>query len=595
MSKFLPLALILAVLFLSMDAAWAEAAASAESAETPDKVTEPSPPQGLGNPRATWSTLQTAIQEIQQGQEEEIETVISTLDLSEINLLVRKERGKDLAWQLIDLLGLLPDPPSAEKLSDAPDSEPVIIYQTEAGRIRLSRSAGNAWLFDPTTLEQIPPLRDELDQIAEAVPPASESQPVSQALAPKPDRSHLPWQIRFRHSLPAPMRHTSFVLENWIWLALLGLILLGLVMDKLASLLLRSLVRIGKRRTAFAEIKSVSDDILRPWGLMAMALVWWAGINLLSLPEGALLVLLVAVKFLASLSGVWAAFRLVDVTGAYLSYRAALTETKLDDALVPLVPRTLKIFVAVIGLVFIADNLKIDVSSLLAGLGLGGLAFALAAKDMVQNLFGSLTVLLDRTFLVGDWILVGEIEGTVESIGFRSTRIRTFYNSLVTVPNSRFITAEVDNMGLRRYRRYSTKLGITYDTPPERIEAFCEGLRELVRQHPYMRKDYFHIYLNHFGNSSLEVLVYVFWQTPDWSTELRERHRFLLDVLRVGKELGVEFAFPTQTLYLKSSDQNAPLPELELSAAEQRGRDAAREIVTKTTGLGAKPSPVVIG
>ena len=166
---------------------------------------------------------------------------------------------------------------------------------------------------------------------------------------------------------------------------------------------------------------------------------------------------------------------------------------------------------------------------MIAGLGLGGLAFALASKDMVQNLFGSVTILLDRTFAVGDWIIVDGKEGSVESIGFRSTRIRTFYNSMLTVPNSTFITASVDNMGERRYRRLSTKLGLAYETPPDKIEAFCEGVRELVRQHPYMRKDYFHVYFNGYADSALEILVYVFWETPEWSTELRERHRFLLD------------------------------------------------------------------
>ncbi len=236
---------------------------------------------------------------------------------------------------------------------------------------------------------------------------------------------------------------------------------------------------------------------------MAMAFLWWIGINLLGLPEGAMLVLLVAVKFLAGVSMVWAAYRLVDLASIHLLERARRSKNKLDDALVPLIPKTFKIFVTVVGVIFVADNRNIDISSLLAGLGLGGLAFALAAKDMVQNLFGSITVLMDQTFLVGDWVVIGDVEGTVERIGFRSTRIRTFYNSVVGVPNSQLITASVDNMGRRRYRRMSTKLGLTYDTPPERIEAFCEGVRELVLRHPYMRKDYVHIDLTCIGQGGM--------------------------------------------------------------------------------------------
>jgi MscS family membrane protein len=150
------------------------------------------------------------------------------------------------------------------------------------------------------------------------------------------------------------------------------------------------------------------------------------------------------------------------------------------------------------------------------------------------------------------------VEGTVEEVGFRSTRIRTFYNSLITLPNSNLIKASVDNLGDRTYRRWSTRLGIAYSTPPERIDAFCEGIRELVRKHPYTRKDYYHVYLNDFGADSLEILLYVFFKTPDWATELRERHRLGVDILRLAAELGVEFAFPTQTVFLRTDDWTAP-------------------------------------
>ena len=327
-----------------------------------------------------------------------------------------------------------------------------------------------------------------------------------------------------------------------------------------------------------------------------MAGIWWLGLAQLLLNETAMLVLLVAVKFLASLATVWGAYRLVDLVGAYMRDRAKGTAGTLDDALVPLITKTLKIFITVAGFVFIATNLNLDVTGLLAGLGLGGLAFALAAKDMVQNLFGSVTVLLDRTFSVGDWIVVEGTEGTVESIGFRSTRVRTFYNSLVTLPNSIFITASVDNMGQRRFRRMKCTLGLTYDTPPDRIEAFCEGLRELVRLHPYMRKDYFHIYFNEFSATSLDILVYEFWETPDWSTELRERHRFLLDTLRLAKRVGVEFAFPTQTIYWKEMTADDRPPAAEMSQEDSFGmaRGKARDVVRDTTGIGIRPKPVRI-
>lgn len=131
-------------------------------------------------------------------------------------------------------------------------------------------------------------------------------------------------------------------------------------------------------------------------------------------------------------------------------------------------------------------------------------------------------------------------------------------------------------------------------TPHEKIEAFCEGLRELVRQHPYMRKDYFHVYLNDLGAHSLEVLVYVFWETPDWATELRERHRFLLDALRLARQLGVEYAFPTQTLYLRREEAPGHADRPPPGDAAEIGRSAARDIFAETTGAGARPAPVTI-
>jgi len=264
-----------------------------------------------------------------------------------------------------------------------------------------------------------------------------------------------------------------------------------------------------------------------------------------------------------------------------------------------MIRKTLKVFVTVIGITFIASNLNLNVSSLLASLGLGGLAFALAAKDVVQNLFGSFTVIMDQTFHTGDWIIVNDIEGSVEEVGLRSTKIRTFYDSLITLPNSIFITAKVDNMGNRKYRRLKCTVSLTYDTHPDKIEAFCEGIKELVRLHPYMRKDYFHVYLNSLGASSLDVLVYVFWETPDWSTELRERQRFLLDILRLAKSQNIDMAFPTQTLHLLTPETNADVSGVEsglqkssVDELSQQFKNTAKDIASLSIKDGKKPPPV---
>ena len=570
----------LALVLLVLSAVVSTVGVAADSAETADAAASEQSvvPAGLASPRATMDTFLGAMNDIKRGDPERIEVAIETLDLESINALVRRERGENLAWMLLDVMDRtrLVD---LKKVPDRQQGDPWVFGKFAEGAVSISRHADGRWLFDQATVQRLPAIHDELADSRRVV-------------GGEDGAAHLPFHLRIRAQLPDTLKQPLFLLETWRWLGLLIIAAAGVFVDSAVSLLLRVFLRGWRQRNADGAFRDVPDTMLRPLGLLAMAAVWWIGINLLGLPEQALLVLLVAVKFLASMAGVWTAYRLVDLVSSGLHRRALQTDNKIDDVLAPLITRTLKIFVTVVGLIFVADNLNIDVTGLIAGLGLGGLAFALAAKDMVQNLFGSITVLMDRTFTVGDWIKVGDQEGSVEALGFRSTRIRTFYNSVVTVPNSQFITANVDNMGERRYRRLSTKFMIAYETPPDRIEAFCEGIREIVRQHPYMRKDYYHVYLNGLGDSALEILVYVFWETPDWSTELRERHRFLLDCLRLATRLGVDYAYPTQTLYMHQGAAAAAGEDDAVDAARENGAAVARDVVAHSTGLDQQPPPV---
>ena len=270
---------------------------------------------------------------------------------------------------------------------------------------------------------------------------------------------------------------------------------------------------------------------------------------------------------------VWLGFRGADIFTDVLARRAEETESRLDDQFVPLLNTTLKGLVVVIGILFVLGNLGVNVTSLIAGLGLGGLAIALAAQDTFKNLLGGVTIFADRPFQVGDWVVLGNTEGTVEFVGFRSSRVRTFYNSLVTVPNARIVDSYIDNMGLRQWRRYKTTLGLAYHTTPDQMQAFVEGIRALIRASPGMRKDYYIVEFHGFGASSLDVLVYCFIDAPDWNAELRTRHVLNLDIMRLAEDLGIEFAFPTQTLHVAST------PEQPEAARAVAGRVELGEIV----------------
>jgi MscS family membrane protein len=414
--------------------------------------------------------------------------------------------------------------------------------------------------------------------VAAALP--SSAQETAPAAAPGALRTGAEW---LRERIPEALRGGGFLMENWQWLGLMLVILVGMIVDRIVWAVVARVARSVFLRLLPRGNVSLVPTAVRPIGLVAMATVWWLGLLALGLDPSVRSVLVIAAKFVLTASAVWTAYRFTDIVGEVFIDRASETESKLDDLLVPMIRKSLKVFIVAFGLVFIADNLDVDISSLLAGLGLGGLAFALAAQDTVRNLFGSLTVLMDKPFGVGDWVVIGgDVEGMVEEVGFRSTRIRTFYNSLITVPNANLISTAVDNLGARTYRRWKATLSLTYDTPPERIEAFCEGLRELVRRHDSTRKDYFHVYANEFGAASLDVLLYVFFHTPDWGAELQGRHDLFLDILRLAREVGVEFAFPTQTLHVHPSDWE-PAPHDDSPGAVERAREkgrAAAEAIT---------------
>jgi MscS family membrane protein len=366
-----------------------------------------------------------------------------------------------------------------------------------------------------------------------------------------------PW---IQQALPAWSFHKVADIALWQWGGLFLALLLGLTAKALVRLGGWTVKKILHRHTQTHWDDAVIEAIAGPLGLAVASFIWLGAAYALRFQGTPMAVLGGTLKILIFASFIWTFHRLAGVLGDYLKEVARRSDNDLDDQIVKLITRTLKIFVVIVGVLLCAQNLGIQVFSVLAGLGIGGLAVALAAKDSLSNFFGSILIMLDRPFRAGHWIVVKGHEGTVEEIGFRSTKIRTFYNSVVSIPNSELAMSPVDNMGMRRYRRVRTILAITYDTPPEKISAFTEGIKTILRAHPRVRPENFHVVFNDFGASSLDILLYFFLEVPDWATELREREAILLDIIRLAKELGVSFAFPTQTLHLESTPEH-PAPD----------------------------------
>ena len=212
----------------------------------------------------------------------------------------------------------------------------------------------------------------------------------------------------------------------------------------------------------------------------------------------------------------------------------------------------MKVLVVIGGILFILQSLDVNITTLLAGLSIGGLAFAFAAQDTIKNLFGSIMIFIDRPFQIGDFVMIGGVSGVVEEVGFRSTRIRTLQSSLVSIPNGSLADQVVDNLGKRQFRRFNTKLGLTYDTPPHYIDAFVEGVREIVSSHPAVVEDSHEIHLESMGDFSLNILLHMKLSVSGWDKELQAKHEIYTTIIKLAYELGVSFAFPTQTLHMEN-------------------------------------------
>ncbi len=352
--------------------------------------------------------------------------------------------------------------------------------------------------------------------------------------------------------LPGWAHLRAFGVELWQAVALLLILLVAWVVRGVIRALVKvRLSKFAERRGAHLTAQ-IAQVFATPGASLLLALMLRLVYPSLGLPLAAALLVSAAVSALVVFALVVAIYRLVDVFATHLGERAALTESKLDDQFVPLFRKATKVLIVIAGVLVMLQNLNVNVMSLVAGLGIGGLAVALAAKDSIANLFGSIMIFTDRPFTIGDWVKVEEVEGKIEAVGFRSTRIRTLADTIVTMPNARFMEAKIENFSEREARRVTTVLGLTYDTPRDRLQAFVEGIRAIIRANPLTRKDKYEVHFSGFGASALEIYVHFYVRVPTWSEELRERHNVFSEVLRLAQALGVSFAFPTQTLHVES-------------------------------------------
>jgi len=372
--------------------------------------------------------------------------------------------------------------------------------------------------------------------------------------------------------LPAWSKTKAGPLALWQYLGILLMLVVAILVQRLLTRLLSGLLRAYLFKLVRTDAgQNFFGKVARPISLLIVFYGVFAFISLLQLPISYNQWIVLAFRIMIPVFWMLIFLQIVNLVMAIFAKRAEATETTMDDQVVPLLRRLFHGIVVVVFVIIILDVLRVNVDALLGGLAFGSLALALAAQDTVKNLFGSLLIFVDRPFQIGDWVTAQGHEGTVEEVSVRSTRIRTFAGSLVSIPNGALADGPIDNMGLRVYRRFVTKVGVTYDTTPELLEVFVEGIKELVRNHPTTLKDRFEVHFNEMGDFSLQILVYVFFDVPTWTDELAGRQRLLIGIMKLANTLGVGFAFPTQTLHIDSFPERQGLtPEHNLSTEAYR-------------------------
>ncbi len=345
-------------------------------------------------------------------------------------------------------------------------------------------------------------------------------------------------------------------LVHWL---MAGLTLFATVITR--TVVLSSFQRIS--RTLAARTKTKLDDVLfsaadRPVGLLVYVIGILLAVHILNPPAEVFPLVAIADsagRIISILVTIWFFWRLLEGLSAYFSARAQETESAMDDQLVPFIGKTLKIFLVLTGLLVVAQNMGYSISGLLASLGIGGIAIAMAARDTIANVFGSVMILVDRPFTVGDWVKTSDFEGVVEEIGFRSTRVRTFERTLVNVPNSLLANMVIDNIDALSQRRIKMRIGLTYDTTPAQIDAAISGIEEILLAHPGVDQSYKLVKFDEFADSSLSIFLYYFSSSKVWAEYLQVRQEVNMQIMALLQEMELDFAFPTRTLHIEQPQQ----------------------------------------
>ena len=364
--------------------------------------------------------------------------------------------------------------------------------------------------------------------------------------------------------------------SNFTWF--LGILLLGFIFKRVVSKVLNRLIfRFFKKFAAEVKADKFVELLLRPMELLLLSITLYFSINMLDYPlnkilfkksilvdgkqivDQTLVIDLIDLFFegLIIILFTWVVLRVIDFVCFVLLHKAIADPTNHGEQIIPFIKDSVKLITVFISILLIFGAVfKFDIATLVAGLGIGGLAVALAAKESLENLLGSFTIFLDKPFAVGDLVKVDGIEGAVEKVGFRSTRIRTAENSLITLPNKKMVDSALDNLSLREFRRVKFSVEVGLETSSDDLKKVIIAIENYLNSNLETTNPENIVMLDGFKESSFSIMINYFVKMMDYNLYLKTKERVNFEILKIFKDNDLTFAMPTRTIY-HINNQNA--------------------------------------
>lgn len=529
--------------------------------------------------RSPRDTMRTFIEEWENARAGDAELFLETMDLSRIPAAVLEDEGTLLGEYLLEVLyriGL----PLRQEIPDNPDRRgPYTHFIHPVGVVEIhpheQEDGTRRWQFSAESIASTRQLFMALEDMPLVdVMRRSESTPFFQIRN----------QVRAVHR--DLLQETRAGMEIWQWTALLLWLMISIAISWLLTWVVGKLFRLNE----IDDNHALSPSIRFLWPLRAIfvAASGLFALQTLGLPQTVDIPLRVLIGVTLSLAGGWLAYHLIDRFSEFLEAHSQRYRYR-DEILRSLAISIFKLAVIIGAILFLAEILSIPYQGVVAGLGIGGLAVALAARSALENLIGGLTLFADKPVEVGDFCQLGEHLGVIEGIGLRSVRVRSLDRTIITIPNAEFVNMNIENLTRRDRILLRTTINLRYETTPDQLRWILTEIRQLLLQHPMVTPEPARARFLGFGDHSMDVEIFAYIKTSDWNEFLAIQEDVFLRLIDVVDESGTGFAFPSMVNYLAKDSgmdeerteraeavmrelrksNELPFPELSLQARRQ--------------------------